>query len=96
MILQPAPTPLARFTYLRTHNLLVADASDLLAAREGFGRVWDDAADEGLTIVSPTGRNVVYVLTDRHRDDEGDMLWLDLVPALPRDAALPTVRIFND
>lgn len=93
MILKPSPVSTRRFTYLPEDKMFVAEASDL----PGFGRVYDDACDEGLTLVShQTGTEVVFVVDYVERDREGDLLYRDLRPADPRQRGLGTVRIFND
>lgn len=77
------------FTYDKPSNLLVAEASDL----PNFGRIWFDALDIGLVVVSDkTGRAVTYVVDDvKNTTDE--ILWWDLVSTEPD---LPLMRIFND
>jgi hypothetical protein len=93
MLLKPAPTSTRQFLYQPAGNLLTAEMSSL----NGFGRVWDDACDEGLTLVSHrTGREVVYAVSGMERDRDGDIAAWTLRPASPRDAALPTVKIYND
>lgn len=92
-ILKPSPVSTERFTFVKAENLLVAEMSDL----PGFGQVYDDACDEGMTLVSHrTGREVVYGVEHVERDREGDLMFWDLRPAKRADAGLPTVRIFND
>ena len=93
MLLKPSRVSTDRLTFCREEWLLVAEMSDL----PGFGRVWDDACDEGLTLVSHrTGREVVYAVNHIERDDEGDLLYWDLRPVDHRDNSLPTLRVFND
>ena len=95
-ILKPSPISTKQFTYVKEEGLLVAEASSL----PPFGRVYDDACDEGLTLVShKTGREVVYVVNSigrEHMDPAGDLLYWDLVPARASESGLPTVRVFND
>lgn len=76
--------------------LMVAELSDL--GREfRFGRVWDDACDVGLTIVSTrTGRQVVFAIEHEERDREGELLWIDLLPANRADRGTARVRLYND
>lgn len=94
-VLRPTPVSSDRFTYSADGNLLVAEASDL--GRHPFGQVYDDACDEGLTVISArTGREVVYAVSSVHRDTEGDLTHWDLRPVAPGDVGLPTLRIFND
>lgn len=61
-----------------------------------LGQVWNDACDEGFTIVSvKTGREIVMVHNHRNVVD-GDILWDDFIPASKADRALFSVRIYND
>lgn len=96
MILRPTPVSLRNFTLSadeRGRCLLVAEASSL----PSFGRVYDDACDEGLTVVSHhTGREVVYGVSDEVKDREGDIAYWTLIPADLRDSGLPNLRVFND
>lgn len=98
-VLRPTLVGTSMFTFVKEENMLVAEASDL----PPFGRVYDDACDEGYTVVSSdTGREVVYAVSGIHRPD--DLLWWDLTPADMRDRnidrtggkSLPTIRIYND
>ncbi len=80
-VLTPKPVSTARFTYVPGDRLFVAEASDF--AGGPFGRVYDDACDEGLTLVSArTGRQVVFAVTHIEVDRrEGELLYWDLEPA---------------
>jgi len=93
-LLKPCPVSTRRFTYLADERMFVAEASDL----PGFGRVYNDACDEGLTLVSHrTGCEIVCAVEHIERDREGDLLYWDLRPASSRNAPFSfTVRIFND
>lgn len=94
MILKPCPVSTDRFNYIASDNTFVADASDL----NGFGRVYDDACDLGVTLVSAkTGREVVFVVTAERRDGEGEILFWELRPATLDTRRSPgTVQIYND
>ena len=95
MILSPAPVSSRPFSYI--DGMLVADLSDL--GRDfRFGRVWDDACDVGLTVISArTGRKVVYVIENEQRDREGELQYIELRPASRFESDdLPAVRLFND
>ena len=71
-----------------------AEASDL-PDRGRFTRVYPDAADVGLTLVSHvTNKQVVCVVTNERYDREGDLMYWELKPVGgERDF---TVTIFND
>ena len=88
-----------RFTVVfeKGSRVLVSDASDLGGPLQ---RVWDDSCDVGLTIVSRrTGREIVFCVENEKRDDEGELLWIDLAPANRRERSEFSnliVRLFND
>lgn len=95
MLLNPAPVSTARFQW--DGQRFSAEISDL----PGFGRVYDDACDEGLTLVSARrpGEQIVFAVTHIERDREGDLLYWDLAPAFGQPTAWSctfTVRVFND
>lgn len=94
MLLHPNPVPATQFTWVPAERLFVAEASEV----GGFGRVWDDACDEGLTLISRhDASEVVFAIHHEQRDGEGDILYWDLRPArLAGQAVGFAVRIFND
>lgn len=85
--LRPAPVSSRQFMWKGSHG--VAEASEL----NGFGRVWSDSCDEGLTVVSArTGDIRVFVVDHVEYDPEGDTRWWDLKSL---DERL-TLTVFND
>ena len=96
MILHPNPVLGSRLLWLADKHQYVAEMSEI----GGFGRVYDDACDEGFTIVSRyDGKQAVFAVNHEERDSDGDVQWWDLIPAGPSRfaSAYPfTVRIFND
>lgn len=74
----------------------VAEVSDLPGFRTG--QAYADAADEGITLQDPGLLQNRHPLVLEHVEtSEGDVLWWDFTPILPRDARLfAGVRIFND
>lgn len=93
MILKPSPVSTTRFTYVPAQNMLVAEMSDL----PGFGQVYDDACDEGMTLISHrTGVEIVFAVEHVERDRDGDIAYWDLRPVRSKEWAAGTVRIFND
>lgn len=95
-VLKPSPVSTRRLSYDRAANLLVAEISDF-GRGFSFGRVYDDACDEGLTLVSHcTGREVVCAVEHIERDRENDLLYWDLAPAKTSERGLIKVRIYND
>lgn len=99
-VLRPAPVTSDRFMWSKKDRRFYAEASDLGPGRSCFGRVWDDACDEGLTMVSSrkAGEEVVMVVEHTEVDREGDVRWWDLKPAKLEDRKRVgwTVRVWND
>lgn len=94
-ILRPCPVSTRSLTFDRENNLLVGEISTL-GVGVTFDRVFDDACDEGLTLISHrTQREVVYYV-DHVEARDGDLLYWDLVPANLNERFLPTLRLFND
>jgi hypothetical protein len=91
-LLRPAPVSTGRFLYHAASNTFTAEASDLPVM--WTGRAYDDACDEGLTLVSTrTGAEVVCVLHDM-ATSEGDVLFWTFRPADPAHTFV--VNVFND
>lgn len=92
MILTPPATNTRQLTWVPKNREYVGEMS----STNGFGRVYDDACDEGMTLVSSgTGATLVFVVDHTERDVEGDVKFWLLRPVDPRLDAF-TVRIFND
>lgn len=89
-VLKPAPVSARQLRWDRASRVFTADISDL----NGFGQVWDDACDVGLTLLGPAGRESVVVVTDEKVDREGDILWWELTP-ISREHHF-TVTVYND
>lgn len=96
MILRPCPVGAASLTWVPESRMYVTEASDLPA---NLGRVYDDACDEGLTLISRwDGRECVFVVNHVELDrDENEIKYWDLIPA-NRDKRWHglKIRIFND
>lgn len=89
--LTPAPVSTRQLHYDPAKRQYVGEIS----STNGLGRVYDDACDEGLTLVSATtGREVVFVVDRTVRDDDGDVMFWELVPA--SDSVRVSVLLFND
>jgi hypothetical protein len=93
---RPAPVSADRLMWHAETRSYVTEISDL--GRRPFGQVWDDACDEGLTLISRhDGSEHVFVVHETVRDADNDIAYWLLVPVSPRDrAAGVTVKIFND
>ena len=91
MLLNPSPTSSTRFTF-KGHTF-IAEASDLRDIH--LGRVYDDACDEGFTIVSAkTGKGAVFAMhkTFNHGEEFGGWEFKCVTPGLTHLKAV----IFND
>jgi hypothetical protein len=104
-ILKPAPVSSRQFSWHGPRRF--GDEGEYvgeISSTNGFGRVYDDAADEGLTLVSArTGQEVVFVVDHTERDRDGDVLFWLLRPAVrharPQNHAAiyrTTIRLYND
>lgn len=97
-ILHSTPIRSSAFHYNKQTKTLTAEMSDLGTGRKWY-RVYDDACDAGITIISDhTGREVVFVITYTATDRDGDTLHWLLKPAKKYqgvDEELQVI-IFND
>lgn len=91
MILKPKPVSIRQFNYDRATRTLAAEIS----STNGMGRVFDDAADEGLTIVSSKGVEVVFCV-DRTNVKDGEIIGWTLRPVGDWTGSRLTVELFND
>jgi hypothetical protein len=93
MLLTPSQLSSSRFTF--KGNTFSAEASDF-GRNFDLGRVYDDACDEGFSIVSEkTGKVAVFALYNHEEDGEGDLVsWIFhcVTPGLTHLKAV----IFND
>ena len=92
-----------KFGYNKAKNMYVADASELTEGgkRPLFGRVYDDACDEGFAMISETGREAKFAVDNEVRHADNDVTHWVLVPTADTIRKLPmlrgaTVTIFND
>ncbi len=86
--LKPAPVSIRQFSYSAASGTFTADIS----STNGLGRVFDDACDEGLTMIGANGREVVFVVQGVHQDSEGEITHWTLRPL----NELFTLVLFND
>lgn len=94
-ILTPAPVSTKQFHYDSAAREYVGEIS----STNGFGRVYADACDEGLTLVSAkTGEQLTFVVDATIRDAEGDIEYWMLVPASTHGThpLRVSIRLFND
>lgn len=92
--LYPAPVSTRQFHFDKDARLFIGEIS----STHGFGRVWNDSCDEGLTLVSArTGKHVTFAIVETIRDADGDITqWmLRPTPDSDCDADLGVV-LFND
>ena len=93
MILNPAPISSNKFQYCSKSNSFIAEASELRGFK--LGRVYDDACDEGFSIVSEkTGKSAVFALVAEiiHNEELGGWNFVCVTPGLKHLKAV----IFND
>ncbi len=87
------------FHWDKETRTLTAEASDLERFEQIFDRIWDDAADEGFTLVSHhTGRQVTFVITVTEYTPDRDIAgwWLKPVRIGARDVQDIRVHVIND
>jgi hypothetical protein len=92
-----------RFYYSPTEKEFSAESSDFCRRNKDlFHRLYQDACDEGITIISTkTGVEVDYYISECIEDNEGDLLSWILIPTLESLRKTPlasgtSVVIFND
>ena len=93
MMLAPSPVSSNKFFFNKSSGTFIAEASDLQGFR--LGRVYDDACDEGFSIVSEkTGKSAVFALADEifRNEDIGGWNFVCVTPGLKQLKAV----IFND
>lgn len=96
-VLTPTPVSTERFRYDAANRLFTVEASDIgLGHGLEFERVFDDACDVGLSLISAKTGQVIACAIEHEELREGDTLYWDLRPAERKDRDLFTVRIFND
>jgi hypothetical protein len=99
-LLRPNPVSVDLFMWDGATQTYVAEASDLgltVGANWGFGRVYDDACDVGLTLVSTKSpEHEIVFAVEVEATEDNDILWWDLIPAQGQMPCLFTVRVFND
>ncbi len=93
-ILHPNPISSNFFSFKK--GKFTCELSDLLSTPFTLGRVYDDACDEGFSIVSEkTGKSAVFRLIEMRRDSDGDLQSWEFVCVTPGLKNL-TATIFND
>jgi hypothetical protein len=86
-MLKPKPVSIKQFSFDSAAQSFTGEIS----STHGLGRVYDDACDEGLTVVGKTDE-VVFVVTDEVRDNEGDLTHWTLHSSCGRYSMV----LFND
>ena len=87
------------FTYVKESRTFVCERSLLDNARgEMMGPLYDDACDEGFTLVShKTGAEVMYYYVNKEYDDEGDIIkWIFDEVEKQGKSHRTRVDVFND
>lgn len=96
-LLKPSPVSTDSLMYIVADKLFVSEISNF-GKGFNFERVYDDACDVGMTLVSArTGDAVVFAVTGEQRDADGDLMYWTLEPApYQRNRPTCTVHIYND
>lgn len=93
MLLQPSPISSKEFSFSK--NIFSAEISDFRTKLMYLGRVYNDSADEGFTIISEkTGKGAVFA-SSKVLENEGDILAWEFVCVTPGLKHLKAV-IYND
>jgi hypothetical protein len=93
MLLKPSPICSSKFSF--KSNTFVTEVSGL-SRRFSLERIYDDACDEGFTIISEkTGKGAVFALLTTERDREGDLVSWTFKCVTPGLTHLKAV-IYND
>lgn len=92
-VLKPKPVSTRQFFYSAEHRQFVGEIS----STNGLGRVYDDACDEGLTLVSArTGVEVTFVVDHTERSADGELMWWLLKPVGKGPLPQVTLILLND
>jgi hypothetical protein len=92
MILMPMPVSSKLFTY--ANQTFVSELS--MFKGKAFGQVFDDACDEGFSVISEkTGNHVVFAFDHYDHDGEGDMTAMHFKCVTPGFKTLTAV-LLND
>ena len=89
-----------QFSYNKDTRTFVAEASDL--GSDPFQRIYEDAADEGVELVSHvTGKSAKFAVNSYERNDDHEFIAWNLVPTAETIRKNPRMRgvtmiIFND
>jgi hypothetical protein len=94
-ILHPRAVNVTMFTWIPESHMYVAEISDFGKSFR-FDRVFDDACDEGLTLVNRFGTDEIVFVVCHTESKEGDILYWDLEAAKKPNRYNFTLRIFND
>lgn len=87
------------FLHIADTNTFVTEISDL--PRPAMGPIFDDAADLGLTMITPSGEHIKFYVDSEDVDRDGDITAWNLLP-VPASVRTMTkykdakITIFND
>ena len=94
MILHPPAVESSIFNW--DGNMFTQEASTLAGNGFKLGRVYDDAADEGFSMISAkTGRVVVFARHHTEYSTDRELLWEDFISVTPGHRGI-IARIWND
>lgn len=97
MILSPPATNIRQFTWNKGRSMMFAEAS----STNGFGRVYDDACDEGLRVYNPRTGACITFAVDRTVVVDGELREWKLKPVKSEGVGFNTIKhiellLFND
>lgn len=87
-----------QFSYNKETRTFVTEGSTIQHGNRFMGQLYDDACDEGFTLVShKTGAEVMYYYVDTVRDAEGEIIKWTFNEAVVRGLNYYTrVDVYND
>lgn len=95
MIVHSSKVSTRDFSWNKFTKTFSTEISDL-GPDFNFGKIYDDACDQGLTLVSHvTNKEIVFGISEI-KDKEGDILCWNLIPAEKKYRNLYKMTIFND
>lgn len=95
-ILRPTRLSTEQFHFNPMDTKFIAEVSDFGPGFQ-FGQVYDDACDEGFTLVSKrTGKECVFAVEKTLTDNEGELHGWEFKCVFPREFKHFTAIVFND
>lgn len=99
MIILNTTIPTKLFDFDRQEMTFTAELSTIMGnGHDPFSRIYDDAIDAGLALISPRGNVIVYAHVSTERDPEGETMYWEFepIPEHKAKAGCTKVVLFND